>query len=343
MKNILFVLPTIGFGGAEKVYIDIAHYLSEKRKFNVKLVYFVKLENERSIPSELDCICLDVTSVKQGVIKYINLINKFKPHTIFSNLEHLNIMSIFVRLVLRKSYFLNCRQTYILSNKTNVFKQFVLKIFYKYSDSIIFQSEYMKLDFLERIPVENGVVISNPINKKITSYAIQNKQFNIQNIKICFIGRLEEVKNVEYIINMFKESQKTNIELNIIGNGSQMKYLQLISEGYNIKFHGIVENPYSLISKMDIVVLASRSEGFPNVILESLALDVPVFVKKHKGGTEEIMKNMGLLDYYVEELNFSNIEELILNYPKDLSERVINIYDIEEVSKKYEKLVNRDI
>ena len=47
--------------------------------------------------------------------------------------------------------------------------------------------------------------------------------------------------------------------------------------------------------------MCSKYEGYPNALLEALVMGTPVLVKKHPGGTEELLKQFNALDYYVED------------------------------------------
>jgi len=68
--------------------------------------------------------------------------------------------------------------------------------------------------------------------------------------------------------------------LDIIGDGPQRAELQqliyLHGLGRRVRLLGFEANPYPHIAAADGFVLPSRSEGFPNTVLESLALGVPV-------------------------------------------------------------------
>ena len=64
-----------------------------------------------------------------------------------------------------------------------------------------------------------------------------------------------------------------------------------------IFLHGFQSNPFSYIAKANLFVLASRFEGFPNVLLEAGVLGIPLVAFDNPGGMAEIINNdkIGLL------------------------------------------------
>jgi len=105
---------------------------------------------------------------------------------------------------------------------------------------------------------------------------------------ILFLGRLEKVKRVDWLIRAFKELQPNNKKLVIAGDTkhiSYKKYLLGLAKGNkNIIFTGFVEKrlKQELLSNCMLMVLPSISEGGPTVVLEasgyaraSLLSDIP--------------------------------------------------------------------
>ena len=113
--------------------------------------------------------------------------------------------------------------------------------------------------------------------------------------KFFHVSTLFPVKNIDRIIAAFLAVQKKNpsAELNIIG-GEQKdliryeKYFNIAS----IKFHGLKEHNEipELLSQADCFVLFSQYENLPCVIIESLAVGVPV-ISSDVGGVKEMIND----------------------------------------------------
>jgi glycosyltransferase involved in cell wall biosynthesis len=65
---------------------------------------------------------------------------------------------------------------------------------------------------------------------------------------------------------------------------------------------GFQQNPFLWFKHADLFVLPSRYEGLPNILLEALACGCPVVAVHHPGGTEEVLKKLGLEQRYVPSL-----------------------------------------
>ena len=120
------------------------------------------------------------------------------------------------------------------------------------------------------------------------------------------VGGLESVKGFDRLIRAIKilidEFGETDILLVIVGEGSLRKnLLQLISLhslDTHVRLVGPVQHDqlHLWYSAADLFCLASRSEGWPNVVIESLACGTPV-VATAVGGIPEIIRSevLGLL------------------------------------------------
>ena len=114
--------------------------------------------------------------------------------------------------------------------------------------------------------------------------------------RILSVGRLEYQKNYEYLIKSFS---KSNITIDIVGEGSQIDYLKKIAIENNTKCNFIVNMPHEellkIMSQYHIFVLTSLFEGNPKALLESMAMGCIPVVSKIKNN-EEIITN-GKMEY----------------------------------------------
>jgi len=126
------------------------------------------------------------------------------------------------------------------------------------------------------IMIPNGVDVNffHPIpNARDKLYLSENRMY------IVYAGRLSHEKGLTYLFEAFFQVTKliSDIELHILGDGSQMEALKMYADKLEIrdqvKFHGWVCNsklPY-FYSAADVVVLPSISEGHPRTVLEAMA------------------------------------------------------------------------
>jgi glycosyltransferase involved in cell wall biosynthesis len=158
--------------------------------------------------------------------------------------------------------------------------------------------------------------------------------------KILTVGRLEEQKNYQSLIESF---QGLNIEIDIVGEGSQKSELEKLAQrtGVSVNFLGTFNffELNRLYSKYKVFVSTSNFEGNPKVILEALASGCVVIENKNTGflydDSKDISKlvNKVLLDDNI----FTEVSD------KGLS-KVKNSYHLSSILQKevsnYIKLIN---
>ena len=115
-------------------------------------------------------------------------------------------------------------------------------------------------------------------------------------ILIC-VGRLEKRKNFSLVIQAVAKLRRENIRCNvlIVGDGEEKECLmRLVNELHmtdTVSFLGYKQNPLPYLQRADILCLSSFAEGFPTVVLESMALGKPFVTTPVAGASEELADN----------------------------------------------------
>ena len=170
---------------------------------------------------------------------------------------------------------------------------------------------------------------------------------------ILAVGRMnDDVKQFNKLIESYAKSDlsKQNIKLVFLGDGDlratyerQVKQLQLEN---NILFKGKVSNPYVYMKNAKCVVLCSKNEGFPTVLIESLACETPIIAFDCFSGPSEIIVNNenGML---VENQNFDKLvaamntmisdEDFYLHCKQNAKESV-NAFSLEKIGNQWLQL-----
>lgn len=110
------------------------------------------------------------------------------------------------------------------------------------------------------------------------------------------VGSFVPEKNHQFLIEIFANYLKKypNNELWLVGDGRLRSDLEEKSEQLkvtkSVKFFGYRADALSLIKRADVMVITSKIEGLPGVILEALACGTPV-VASSVGGIPEVIKN----------------------------------------------------
>ena len=192
---------------------------------------------------------------------------------------------------------------------------------------------------------ENAIVIPNGIDTemfKIIDKKVAKEELGFRNSKVVgFVGNLVEVKRADKLSEIFKNISDIdkNIEFLVIGEGILKDQIikSCKDKKIKVKFTGRVE-PEKVsyyMNAMDIMILPSRNEGWPCVVLEANACGVPV-VGSDMGGIPEAIGKNGLIikDGVGFEKRFSEavVKALNLEYnPSNLRDRALE-FDWNKIS-----------
>jgi glycosyltransferase involved in cell wall biosynthesis len=109
--------------------------------------------------------------------------------------------------------------------------------------------------------------------------------------KIAFVGRLHPVKQVPLLLQAFQKVaiSDSNIQLTVVGDGDERKNLETLSRELGIErqvvFTGFKDRDdvFSILSESELLVLPSKMEGNPRVLIEAMMLKVPIVATKVPG------------------------------------------------------------
>lgn len=106
------------------------------------------------------------------------------------------------------------------------------------------------------------------------------------------VGRLHRQKGFDVLIRAFATSCAAGT-LVLVGDGTERDSLRRTAEGAGVServvFTGFLRNPHAVLARADVFVLPSRYEGFPNALVEAMALARPCIATRCPTGPEEIV------------------------------------------------------
>lgn len=302
--KILFVLPNLLPGGAEKVTINILKSL-DKNLFDINLLLIKKIGiYEELLPRYVNIIDLNKNKTLYSYYSFISNIKKINPDIIFSSLNRTNILLLLSRVFFPKIKIV-LREPNMPSKDLHtapIMTQYLTKKLYKYADLIIAQTDEMRNEIIEHysnIKSNSIITINNPIDTNDIDFKIKEIPRNLfpsDKKIIVAAGSLIKRKGFDILINAFNiiYKDKKDLELYILGDGIEKDNLQIqvnkLNLNKNIHFLGYKSNPYIYFKKADLFVLSSKWEGLPNVVLECLYLGIPVVITDCVNFTSEIVK-----------------------------------------------------
>jgi len=162
---------------------------------------------------------------------------------------------------------------------------------------------------------EEVVVVNNSVPaKKVNKTNKKTKEL----FKILFVGRITNWKGVESLL-MAANGMK-NVEVTICGDGPVLNVYQEMNRrlgNSNVLFTGRVKPLVvsDLLTKTDVLVLASLYEGLSHTLLEAISLGKPCIVS-NIGGNPEVIKH-GYNGLLFEPYNYIELKEHILKLIND--------------------------
>lgn len=237
----------------------------------------------------------------------IKMARRYTPDIIITNFGANNIM-LFVSWLfgvkIRMAYYHTMVSQYIADKGTLGLQQRfnirVKRFFFKKATHMLCPSSAAKKDLLQYYKVDSSkaIVIAN---------ALQGSPFINQgknNLAIGFIGRLNKSKGVDILINAFIHLQKQipALKLYIVGSGEEQAPLQHIVAAAglqdNVIFKGSINNEliFDFLASVNFLVVPSRMDNLPTVVLEAFSAATPV-IGSNSGGIPDMVqdKHNGLL------------------------------------------------
>lgn len=241
------------------------------------------------------------------------------------------------------------------SNGVYQSKEEHLKTYLKY-DKIVCCSEGVANGFIKRFDYDFGnklVVKYNVINgERIIAESAEKCEYKFSKdiFNIVCIGNMRKQKAYDRLLKICKrlKDEGYKYHLAIIGRGSEWENIRSLHndfglEGY-VSLLGNQSNPYKYLIQADMLLVASYTEGFSTVLIESIMLNIPAVVTDC-AGMDEILDNgkYGIIIPNNEDAIYKQLKEIlsntmiIENYKKILSERK-TFFDKEQSMKEVMEL-----
>lgn len=352
MKRVLFIINSLGLGGAERVVVSLANQMAKEGN-KVYIIYF-KNQCMFEVDSKVKTICL-YSSLSKNPFNIIR--NKMSLEKIIKSLEEEGCFDLitahlfYSHLICRLSIYSN-RVNYVMHSmyskmfNKNKFYLTLFNFMYK-SRNLICVSQGLRNEFIKYWKIDEAksiLVINNPID---IDYIMKkaNEEVPLKDKYIVSAGRLTKIKQFDVLIIAYLlSSLKKDYKLLIIGEGEDRERLEEIIHRFNgenyVFLRGYEKNPYKWIKNAAAYVCTSSYECFPLAFLESLCCNTPVVSFNCDYGPREILrgelKKYLVKNHHVDDL-IETIERAVLE-PHEIPEEYFMNYDVEKIVELYFKV-----
>jgi N-acetylgalactosamine-N,N'-diacetylbacillosaminyl-diphospho-undecaprenol 4-alpha-N-acetylgalactosaminyltransferase len=300
VKNICILVDSLSSGGAEKVASNLSISLS-KKGYAITIV---------SMRKDID-YDYDGTLFNFGLIK--GKYNRIKSLLIFKDFFRKSKFDIIIDHRVRSNFWKE-----LLFSKYIFYKQNVIYCIHSYDLNYYFS--FLNVPWISVFPHvkrRKFVCVSKEIQKRLKQeiniksktiynyinhskllFSVEEKKLKtIDKDYVIAIGRLYPVKQFDQLIDCYGHSKlpENNIDLIILGSGPEKEKLELcvsrLNLKNNVKLIAYNKHPNKWIKEAEALILSSKNEGFPLVLLEALHLNTPTIAFNCKSGPSEIIEH----------------------------------------------------
>ncbi|MDP5238380.1 glycosyltransferase [Uliginosibacterium sp. 31-16] len=360
MKTVLFVIPSLHGGGAERVMLTLLQHFDRARIRPVLAVVDMRNAAYRdAVPADVELIDLGCTRVLAALPKIIRLLWARRPDLLFSTLGHLNLALSLVRSLFPCGVRHVARETMVVSEYLREFRRprlwaLLYRHAYRRVDRLVCQSFDMRDDLVGRFgfPPDKTRVIRNPLALAVIRARCAEPlpaEFAARvagRLRLVAAGRLVAQKGFDLLVAALAQCPALDVQLDILGEGPERAALQTqidaAGQGERICLRGFQANPYAWFAAADGFVLSSRYEGFSNVVLEALASGTPVVALPCPGGVREALTGVPGCEIAGEvsaEALADALRQWAVRGPARVPAEVVAPYAVEAIVGQYEELL----
>jgi glycosyltransferase involved in cell wall biosynthesis len=307
----LILLPTDSLGGAERVAkmisVEMIHDLDR-----LNIVFLSRGDNGhwRDISNDPKVKFYYINSGRElwGALKSFFLLfyisYRQNLRYVISTHTHCNSLLGLMRLfgLLKCQYLISRESTTYIERYHGIklrIARFFYKIGYRSQDLVICQTSRMQQGLLKLCPFvskRNISVIANPVSvASLDSMLYEASPEWLQNRRyVISAGRLIHVKGYDLLIEAFSlyVSNGGLLDLILIGEGEERGNLESLISQHNLSSRvflpGRQSNPALYYKSATLGIVSSRVEGFPNVLLEMMAVCPRVISTRCAGDMDNI-------------------------------------------------------
>jgi len=308
--HIALFLPNLGGGGAERVFTNLANAFAEKGMVVDFVLGKAEGPNLSQIDRRINLVDLGTNSVYGWIRPMKHYLKERHPELILSGLHHANLIALYANMLsgTKTRIIVSVHGTMshdIGKSRKKLAKAIPLlvRVFYPKADKIICVSNGVAQELINKyhLPKSKIQVIYNPVVTqdmfKKAEEPLDHPWFQPgQPPVILGVGRLTAAKDFETLIKAFAlVRNKTETRLMILGEGPERakleQFVKQLGLENDVSMPGFVDNPYKYMKRSSVFVLSSRWEGLPTVLVEALALGLPVVSTDCPSGPAEILEN----------------------------------------------------
>ncbi|MBI1359289.1 MAG: glycosyltransferase [Alphaproteobacteria bacterium] len=303
-NTIVFVINSLGPGGAERVLENLLH-AAPHQHWTCHLVLLDQETEWRSPPDFVQVHRLDCRmGLRASLSGLTEVLERIRPDLVVSFLVRANVAAIIASGRVGAPCIISERAhlSTHLKGKYAGPRRWVAfaapRLIYPRADQVIAVSEGVRSDLIRNFAISPKRVtsIANPFDlERIAQLAMAEPEIALPQEFMVSTGRLVGSKGFEDLLEAYWQANPA-IPLCILGEGPDRDRLEQRIADLNLKgrviLAGYVKNPFAVVGRASLFVSASHCEGFPNAMAEAMALGRPVIATDCPSGPAEILEGV---------------------------------------------------
>lgn len=305
LRHIALLLPDLRLGGGQRVLLALAGQWAQQGHRVDLLTVIDDGELIPAIPGNVryQALAPAAWAKKKTLFPYALwswwwYLRQYRPDAVLSSMTGTNLLVLLVRWLTRRPTRLVVREAASFDNLRHPGMRRWMRRLYPRADAVVAVSRGVAEDLLGLgLPAPRIQVIHNPVDPvHLRQRAHAPLPAPLDGAPyIISVGRLTKQKDHATLLRAYARSAaRVTHRLAIVGDGDLKPALTALADSLGIAHRvlwlGALTDPYAALSGAALFVLSSRWEGHPNVLLEALALGVPVVACDCPSGPAEILR-----------------------------------------------------
>jgi glycosyltransferase involved in cell wall biosynthesis len=217
---------------------------------------------------------------------------------------------------------------------------------------VVLVSRDLSMALSDSIPVRKCMVIENGVDLE-GILACHNKQDSSlrgshQGFRVGLAGRLVPVKRVDLFIQtasyLREHAPELNVRFHVYGDGPLRYKLEQLNERLGttgiVSFDGHSDDIYKKLSELDALMITSDHEGLPMILLEAMALRIPV-IAHASGGIPEVLDG-GKYGVLVSDHSAAGYARALIDLAKREDREQLSLDAFNHISRHYTARLNAE-
>lgn len=309
--RIAVVLPDLRGGGAERVTLTLVEQFAAMGHDVDLVLGKARGELLADVPEAVNLMDLATPRLRKLPLVLARYLKQAKPVAVLAVMQEINCIAVVARqlsgvkcrLVLSEHSQASQHIAALPNRRGRWFMSAAVRWCYSRADEIVAVSEGVASDLKQNIGLQGNrpvSIIYNPVDVDALTSKSREKVIHPwlpasdDEPVLIAVGSIKPAKDFATLVRAFSSMRERHrMRLIILGDGSERTKIEHLAAELgvsdDVSLPGYVSNPWAWMAKASMFVSSSKWEGFPMVLIEALALGLPVVATDCPSGPREAL------------------------------------------------------